>query len=184
LTAIRAGDKITMCEALIETVRLVLRRFAMPDVDDLVVLHDDPEVKRFIPLPEPFDHERAIERIQTDQREWELGHRSLAIVERSTGGFLGRVTLHDWPDLGETEVGYVLRADARGNGYATEAARAFISWGFENLPLPYVTTMIAPDNAPSVRVAERLGMTTLRSEVLSDEALIVRSVSREEWERV
>jgi RimJ/RimL family protein N-acetyltransferase len=44
--------------------------------------------------------------------------------------------------------------------------------------------MIAPDNAPSVRVAERLGMSKVRSEVLLDQALIVRSVSREEWERV
>jgi RimJ/RimL family protein N-acetyltransferase len=168
---------------LIQTVRLVLRQFALPDVEDLVVLHADPDVERFIPLHGPFDHEQAIERIQNDQREWQMGHRSLAIVDRSTGSFLGRVTLHDWADLGETEVGYVLRADARGKGYATEAARAFISWGFENLPLPYVTTMIAPDNAPSVRVAERLGMSKVRSEVLLDQALIVRSVSREEWER-
>ena len=67
----------------------------------------------------------------------------MTIVLRATGCFLGRVTLHDQREIGETELGYVLRPAARRKGYATEAASAFLSWGFENLPVPFITTMIA-----------------------------------------
>lgn len=171
-----------MRDVQIETARLLLRRCAMSDVKDLVALHADPEFARFIPLPEVFDQERAAKRVQADEREWALGNRSLTIVLRSTGCFLGRGTLHEQREIGETALGYVLQPDARGNGYATEAASAFLSWGFENLPLSLVTTVIAPDNAPSIRVAKRLGMTVLREDIQFGKPVVVRSVSLADFE--
>jgi RimJ/RimL family protein N-acetyltransferase len=56
-----------------------------------------------------------------------------------------------------------------------------VDWGFRKLDVPYVTAMIGPDNLRSIRVAERLGMTPLRADVVSDEPVDVYSISREEW---
>ena len=164
---------------MIETERLLLRRFASADVDELVALQADREVRRFIQRGQPFGRRQATERVQADATEWqEHGHRMLAIEERVSGRFLGRVTLHDWTHLGETEIGWALRGDARGQGFATEAGRAFASWGFRTLAVPYLTAMIRPDNARSIAVAARLGMTELRTDVLSGTPVVVYSISR------
>ena len=164
---------------MIETERLLLRRFAPADVDDFVALQTDPEVSRYIQVAQPFGRQQAGERIQADEAEWrERGRRMLAIEERASGRFVGRVTLHDWEQFGETEVGWALRGDARGRGFATEAARAYASWGFRNFAVPYLTAMIRPDNARSIAVAARLGMTELRTDVLSGNPVVVYSVTR------
>ena len=169
---------------MIETERLVLRRFAPADVDDLVALQADPEVRHYIQVAQPFGREQATERVQSDAAEWqERGRRMLAIEERAGGRFLGRVTLHDWAQFGETEIGWALRGDARGQGFATEAARAYMIWGFRNLDVAYLTAMIRPDNARSIAVAARLGMTELRTDVLSGRPVVVYSVSRRDSRR-
>ena len=164
---------------LIETDRLLLRRIRRDDLDELVAIHAEPEVARFWG---PLDRLKVIEWMHLNRREWrERGHGRLAIVERATGRFLGRTGLKYFPEFRETELGWLLRPDVWGCGFATEAARACVGWGFRNLDVPYVTAMIGPDNLRSIRVAERLGMTPLRADVLLDDPVVVYSISREEW---
>lgn len=102
-------------------------------------------------------------------------------VERRSGRFVGRTGLKYWPQFGETEVGWMLRPDDRGRGYATEAGRASLAWGFERFDLPYITAMIQPENVASVRVAERLGMEPVRTDELIGEEVVVYALSREGW---
>jgi RimJ/RimL family protein N-acetyltransferase len=164
---------------LIETERLQLQRMTMADLDQVVALHAEPDITRFFGV---FDRERVIERLHADERHWnERGHGLLAVLDRDRGCFLGRVGLKYLAQFDETEIGWVLRSDACGHGFATEAARAYASWGFRNLSVPYLTAMIRPDNTRSIRVAERLGMTTLRTDVHHDEPAVVYSVGRENW---
>jgi ribosomal-protein-alanine N-acetyltransferase len=59
----------------------------------------------------------------------------------------------------EVEVGYRLARDARGRGYATEAARASLTYGFEQIGLERIVAVAAPANAASRRVMEKAGMT-------------------------
>lgn len=66
-----------------------------------------------------------------------------------------------------------MTAEAWGHGYATEKARACIEWGFATLDAQYFTSMIHPDNTPSIRVAERLGIFPLRNDMLFDEPVTV-----------
>jgi RimJ/RimL family protein N-acetyltransferase len=140
---------------VLKTQRLVLRPVRLADVDEVLALHADPEVKRFIGS---LDRMGVRERLELAAAEWaERGHGMFAVSDRVTKEFLGRVALKYWPQFDETEVGWVLRHDARRQGYATEAGRACIDWGFRQLPTPYLTAMIQPENAASIRVAERLG---------------------------
>jgi RimJ/RimL family protein N-acetyltransferase len=165
----------------LETERLLLRPFGVEDLDEFAALHADPEVTRFI---RPLDRTEAEERLQRDEVEWrERGHGLLAVLDRESGRFLGRAGLKHWPQFDETELGWVLRRDAWGQGYATEAAQACIDWGFAELEVPYLTAMISPGNARSIGVAERLGLTPMRDDVLLDEPVVVYAIRRAARER-
>ena len=163
----------------IETERLTLRRLCEDDADGLVELFNDPQVRRFIAVEHPYTRADALARIRADAREWdELGHRILAIEERASGRFGGRVVLYDWPQFAETEVGWTLPARTRGQGFATEAARAAADWAFASLDVPYLISLINPDNGASKRVAERLGMSVLREDELDEEPVLVYALMR------
>ena len=75
------------------------------------------------------------------------------------GGLVGNALLQPTPSLpGDLEIGWHLAAAHQGHGYATEAARALLDHAFARLDIPRVVALIMPSNAPSARVAERLGM--------------------------
>jgi RimJ/RimL family protein N-acetyltransferase len=149
---------------LIETERLRLRPLTTADVDAFVALHQDERVNRFVGA---YTHRQALTRLSAIERQWATrGHGLCAVELRSTGEFLGRCGLQYWRQFDEVEAGWTLRAEAWGRGYATEAARAAVEWGFERLGLTSVTAMIRPGNTASERVAERLGFERRREDVL------------------
>lgn len=160
------------------------------DVDEFLSMHDDPDVVRFLGK---MDRELAIARLEADARLWnERGHGLFRVIHRDDGRFIGRVGLKYWPQFDETEVGWTLRREEWGHGFATEAARACAGWGFGALPVPYLTSCIEPRNAKSIGVAERLGMAPLRNDVLDGipaiggEVLngihaVIYAITREDW---
>lgn len=75
----------------------------------------------------------------------------------------------------------MLRVDARGNGWATEAGDGWTRWAFERLDIPCVTACISPDNHLSRGVAERLGMQVIRRDVLHDREVLVFALQRSGW---
>jgi RimJ/RimL family protein N-acetyltransferase len=160
----------------IETQRLQLRPIELGDLDEFVALHTDPEVTQFI---RPLDRAAAKERLYRDEDEWlRRGHGILAVLDRESGAFLGRCGLKYWPQFDETELGWVLRRDAWGRGYATEAGQACIEWGFSEFDVPYLTAMINSGNVRSIRVGERLGFTRLRDDVLLGDPVVVYGLER------
>jgi RimJ/RimL family protein N-acetyltransferase len=157
-----------------ETERLLLRQVGFGDLDEVLRMHGDPEVARFMGTP---DREWLKGWVEGSDREWaELGYGRMAILDRESGIFLGRSGLKRWPQFEETEVGWALQPEARGRGIATEAARATLEWAAGRFDLPYVTAMIQPANVPSIAVAERLGMEPLREDELLGVAVTVYSI--------
>ena len=125
-------------------------------------LQADPRVSEFLGA---LGRDEAEQKVRANEGEWDdRGYGRFAVIERATGRFIGRVGLKYWTEFDETEVGWALRPDAWGHGYATEAAEASIDWGFENFDLPYITALIEPKNERSRRVAERLGMSVIRED--------------------
>ncbi len=162
---------------LIETERLLLRPLVLDDLEQFAALHRDPEVTRFV---RALDRIQAAERLRGNEREWhERGHGFWAVVGRTRGLFLGRVGFKYWPQFAETELGWTLRRDAWGHGYATEAGRACLDWGFTTLPVPYITAMINADNARSLGVARRLGFRVMREDSLLGDPVIVHAIERD-----
>jgi len=147
----------------LETERLVLRTHSAADFADSVALWTDPEVTRFIG-ERPFTQEEIWARLVRYVGHWALlGYGYWAVTEKESGRFLGEVGFADFkrniePSFeGMPEAGWVLAAHAQGRGYATEAMRAAIAWGDAHFEAARTVCIIAPDNRPSIRVAETCG---------------------------
>jgi RimJ/RimL family protein N-acetyltransferase len=144
---------------ILETPRLRLREFVPEDVDALALILTDTGAMRHYPVP--FDRAGVEEWIARNRRRYAAdGHGLWALVLKSTGELIGDcgVTAQPVDDLDELEVGYHLRRDRWGQGYATEGAQACRDWAFQNRNAGYVISLIRPENLPSRRVAERNGM--------------------------
>ncbi|MEV5683085.1 GNAT family N-acetyltransferase [Streptomyces sp. NPDC052164] len=161
---------------MIETERLLLRPLRVEDVHAFVALHADARVNRFVGA---YSHEQASERLVSIERQWaERGHGLCAVELKSSGEFIGRCGLNYWEAFDEVELGWTLRAESWGHGYATEAARSCLEWGFATLDVDRFTAMIRPGNTPSVRVADRLGFSPLREDILKGNPVTVYSLDR------
>jgi RimJ/RimL family protein N-acetyltransferase len=145
---------------LIETPRLILRRWREADTEPYVSMMADPRVGYW--LGGPFGREESLERIAKNEATLERhGWGRMAIERKSDGAFLGYCGLapirEDLPVDGY-EVGWSLVPDAWGAGYATEAATAVFADGFARMDLPEIIAFTAETNRASQAVAARLGM--------------------------
>ncbi len=145
----------------LETRRLRLRRFAKSDVDDLLVLHNDPEVMRFLNGGRPTTRQE----VERDFETRFAGDGYWVATERTSEEFLGWFAFHPTPSgaLNEFELGYRLRRAAWGKGYATEGARALIRKGFTEMGLRRVWAQTMAVNTASRRVMEKAGLRYVRT---------------------
>lgn len=149
-----------MTGPVLETARLTLRPIAPEDFPRWADMMADPEAARFLGGPQPA--EVAWRSFMTMAGCWSLtGVSMFSVIERDSGLWLGRIG--PWKPLGwpGTEVGWGLHPDAQGRGYGLEAATATIDYAFDVLGWTEVIHCIDPDNAPSQRLAERLGSRNL-----------------------
>jgi RimJ/RimL family protein N-acetyltransferase len=154
---------------ILETPRLRLREFVSQDVDALALVLTDAGTMRYDPVL--FDRARVEDWIARNRRRYAAnGHGLWALILKSTGELIGDcgVTVQSVDDIDELEVGYHLRRDHWGQGYATEAAQACRDWAFQNRSADYVISLIRPENLPSRRVAERNGMTVWKEIIWRD----------------
>ena len=106
----------------------------------------------------PFDTRRAWREFCTAAAGWQLfGFGTWSVTDRASGAYLGEVGLN-WPvEFPEPELGWTLVPQAEGKGIAFEAARAARDWFYANTAHRSLVSYIAPENARSIRLAERLG---------------------------
>ncbi|WP_298725972.1 GNAT family N-acetyltransferase [uncultured Ferrovibrio sp.] len=147
-----------MPEPILETERLILRPPQAGDLDAWAAMMADEETARFIGG------------VQPRQMVWRslcvmaggfalYGYAMFSVIEKSTGRWIGRLgpwKPEGWPG---TEIGWGLVRDVWGKGYATEGAAATMDWAFDHLGWTDIIHCIDEKNAPSRKVAERLGST-------------------------
>jgi RimJ/RimL family protein N-acetyltransferase len=153
---------------VLETERLLLRDWQPSDAAPFAALNADPEVTRY--LNGPMRREQSDELLARIRNHWQdHGFGLYAVEVKDSGAFAGFVGLaipSFLPDvLPAVEVGWRLAREHWGNGYATEGARASMRFGFEELELRQIISIIDPRNAASVRVAQRLEMTRGRDRI-------------------
>lgn len=145
------------------TDRLILRPPCEADFEGYVKMCGNDEVMHFIGGAKC--RAEAWRSLAVMAGSWGLrGYGFFTVLERESGEFVGRVGPwspgDDWP---ATEVGWTLCREHWGKGYATEAAEAAMDWTVQNLPWDEIHHCIRPENAASIRVAERLGARVMRS---------------------
>lgn len=147
--------------ATIETERIVLRPFRPEDIEQLLPLHNDPEVMEFLTGGEP----QSLDDVERQWRERfsRLGH--WAAVERDGGEWLGWFALGRAADRdpGERELGYRLCRSAWGKGYATEGSLALIAHAFADPAVGRVWAETMAVNLRSRRVMEKCGLRHVRT---------------------
>jgi len=116
-------------------------------------------VLRYFPNPIPPPLENVQRFILLQQAHWEkYGYGNWGIVPQGEAQIAGWAGLQYLPELGETEVGFLLDKPLWGKGYATEAALSSVQFGFEHFSLEHIIALVHPDNVASRRVLEKCGM--------------------------
>jgi len=143
---------------ILETERLVLRDIVRADLDVLHRIFSDPESMRYYPGVKSFDETTAWFEKLAFRSYADHGFGLWAIVEKASGEIIGDcgITLQPTPRGMEPEIGYHLRREYLGRGYAIEAATACREYGFEKLDLGRIVSIVSPENTPSQRVAARV----------------------------
>ena len=141
-----------------ESARLTFRDMTPDDLDDLAALLSDPEVMTYYPRPKT--RAEAAQWI-----DWNLGlyrthGHGLWLLTMADGRFVGDcgLTPQVVDGVTELEVGYHVRPVLQGRGYATEAAAASRDFARDVLGATRLIAIIHPDNRPSQRVAEKIGL--------------------------
>lgn len=151
----------------LETDRLILRRFVPEDIDALYAIFSDAETMRFYPAP--FTREQTEGWIRWGSQRYDSHKFGIwAVVRKKDNLFLGDCGLTIQPtDVGQMfEVGYHIRRDCWGQGYAPEAACVVRDYAFTQLGAPCVVSIVDPLNAQSRRVAAKIH-TSMRTFVWS-----------------
>ncbi|MCA1618679.1 MAG: GNAT family N-acetyltransferase [Acidobacteria bacterium] len=164
------------------TERLVLRMFREEDLEEYSAMAADPEVTRYLGDGSTLSRADAWRQMAMILGHWQLrGYGMWAVEESATGRLAGRIGFFNpegWPGF---ELGWTLAREFWGRGYATEGARAALEYGFTEMGRERVISLIRPANAPSVRVAERLGERLEGSVELSGGEALVYGLTRDDW---
>jgi RimJ/RimL family protein N-acetyltransferase len=142
----------------LETTRLRLRPASIGDLETWHAISRDAEQAWFGETRSTLEDARANLEKQVRHQE-RHGFALWAVELRQTGEMIGVTGLRHLADGPEVEVGYRFLERCWGNGYATEAARASIAFGFDELGLERIVAVALPDNRASRRVMEKCGLT-------------------------
>lgn len=141
------------------TERLVLRRMTADDLGWLAELRSDADVMRYIGSAGAVPLEQTRERLDRYLACWAThGLGMFSVREDVDGSPVGWAGLQPLEGTEEIEVGYAFGPPAWGRGFATEAARAVVRWGFEERSLARIVAVAYPENDASRRVMDKLGM--------------------------
>ncbi len=151
---------IVMTFPEIETERLLLRQLREDDLDLYHTrIFGDPDVMRYLPAGKPVPRERTQAMMARFKEHWEQHQFGVwAVVDKSQDELIGHCGLQWLTETPEVEVLYALAKPYWGHGLATEAARASVRFGFEQVKLDRIIALAMPANLGSRRVMEHIGL--------------------------
>jgi RimJ/RimL family protein N-acetyltransferase len=139
--------------SVLETERLTLRRPTLADVKAITRLANDRRIaENTRRLPHPYLHDHAVQFVNAQA---DAGCETVFLIERDFHP-IGMVGI-DWPKPDAPELGYWLGVDSWGQGFATEAARAVIDFGFEEFDIEHLLAGARVANPASRNVLEKCG---------------------------
>ncbi|CAJ63680.1 MULTISPECIES: GNAT family N-acetyltransferase [Frankia] len=164
----------------VRTERLILRGWTAGDIPAYTRMALDPRMSRYTGSP---SSEGAVWNMFALQiGHWALNGFGMWLAhERATGEFIGRAGLYreyGWPGL---EAAWTIRPQRWGEGFATEGGAAAVEYAFTGLRADRVISIIHPENAASIRVAVKLGMTFAEATERNGQPRHIYAISRPDW---
>ena len=174
-----ADAALTISAPTLETERLVLRQYRKSDFRPQLAIVGDDQVMRHIG-GRGLSAEDCWRRLASAVGSWPLlGFGGWAVVRKSDDKLIGTVSLFNaWRDMApefgdDPEMGWIFSPDAQGQGLAFEACAAAQAWADGTLgPVP-VWALVAPENAPSLKLADRLGFERQADSLYNGEPTVV-----------
>ena len=148
---------------VLESERLRFRPMAETDLEDLILLDTDPEVRAHFPdgVSSP---PRILERIGRNRKSFEeRGYGDFVLHCRDSGRFAGRAGFGEI-EGGEIEVGYVLLKEFWGQGLAQEALKTLLAWARTAIPATRILAYAPVGHSASLNVMAKSGMTFLKTD--------------------
>lgn len=146
---------------IIETERLILRKYLEEDILKLAAINEDEEVMEFFPKLYDLTETQDFIVLQNEQID-EKGFGFFALEEKESAEFIGFVGLNQVSFEADfapaVEIGWRIAADKWNLGYATEAAKAVLEFGFDKIGLEQIVAFSPKLNKKSQRVMEKVGM--------------------------
>ncbi|MDP5275875.1 GNAT family N-acetyltransferase [Chengkuizengella axinellae] len=162
---------------MIETDRLIFRKYTMEDLDFLTSMTSDPDVMKYIGKGTTWTEEFTKERLKLWMSRYEEGHISLMLaIRKSDQAFIGHAGLLPQEVEGqhELEVGYWISKPYWGLGFASEAAIAWKEYGLHQLRKNKLISLIKLGNTGSQNVAKKNGMSL-------EKQIVFHGVEAEMW---
>jgi len=168
---------------VLHTARLRLEPICPAHYDGLRVLNGDPLVQRYIGGQPETPEETTAMIARVEERWRRFGHSWWSFIEPDTGELVGAGCIqhlgHD--PANEHEIGWRLRPDRWGRGYASEAARRMAAFAFDSLQAPSLAAICHPENTDSRRVMQRLGMRYRGEEQWHGQAVSVYAIDAQDF---
>ena len=181
-----------MADIVAETDRLILRTIGQGDAAEQMRVLNTPAVMARLGGPKEL-HEIEAKHAKSMQLYAREGFSFLFLIEKETGEMVGHAGIKrvDNPlarNVGDHEIGWLIREDRWRRGYAEEAMRAVLDWAFGRVDAPHVVALTSKANVPSWKLMEKLGM--VRREDLDfddpeyppeDRTTVVYGLTQERW---
>lgn len=164
---------------MLETERLVFRKYTHHDLDLLLSMTSNPDVMKYIKHGRPWTREESIERLKRFIKRNEEGIGLHLAFDKENGSFIGHAGLIPQSVEGndEIEVGYWVVKEAWGKGFGLEQARAWKDYGFNKLGLRRLISLIQHGNIGSKKVAEKNGMKHEKNIAFNGKNIALYSIS-------
>ena len=167
---------------VLETERLAFRPFTIDDLPALIEQRSDPDVNKYLGGTRLQNPEFLAKRIHFYIDCFEkFGFGSCVMIWKETGEFIGAAGLQPLEDTGEIEVGYSMKKEFWGRGIGTEAAKAWMDFGFREKGLDRIVAVAVVENKASQRIMQKLGMSYEKTEEHWGETCNFYSVSKEDF---
>jgi ribosomal-protein-alanine N-acetyltransferase len=167
---------------MLETERLILRKFTPADLDALVEMRSDPEVNKYLGGTRLQNAQAIKNRMQAYMDSYDKhGFGACAMIWKETGEMIGWSGLQPLEETGEIEIGYGLKKEFWGTGIGHECAMAWLQFGFEKAGAQRIVALAEPENVGSRRIMEKCGMHYERNMMHYEMDCVVYAITRDEF---
>jgi len=167
---------------MLETERLLIRKFTPADLAALIEMRCTPEVNIYLGGTQSQNPEAITKRMRFYTESYEkYGFAMSAMIWKETGEFFGWSGLQPLEDSGEIEVGYGMKQAFWGRGIGFECAAAWLKYGFETAGLERIVAVASPENTASWRIMEKCGMKFEGRKFHYGAELVFYAISKDEY---